>query len=143
MFLDIAKKKLVDSQIVYQQLFTHQVNVLSAYKLWAEKKDMANDDPVCMVEAFESLAHKYFPMLQSTSPPAGAWSKNFLWDLSGYSLSVQGIHCKMAGKSSKYAWFFCFCTELIYFEVGSILRLGAHMCDLALVEKYLEAIEDE
>jgi hypothetical protein len=61
----------VDGLKIFQRIFTHQVNMLVAYKKLAEKKEMASDNPACTAKAFKSLAHKYFPLLDSTAALKG------------------------------------------------------------------------
>jgi hypothetical protein len=102
-FLDLEVKKLVDGLGIFQRFFTHQVKVLIAYKKLAEKKEMASDDPACTAEAFESLAYKYFPFLDRTSPLKGCSLNNFYWPMTGYSMSARGVRFMMTSRSHKCA----------------------------------------
>lgn len=107
----------IDGKIVYQQLFAHQVKVLTRYKTMAEQKNMKAEEPACTGAAFESLVEKYFPHWHSSPIPDGASLDNFDWPAKGYTI-VRQIQKKKISEPSRSESVIpfactCLCTDVL------------------------------
>ena len=76
MLFDPQKNVLLDSEVVFKELFCQHIEELISYKRAAEKNEVYGEVEGCTAELLESLLKKYFP---AAMQPGGLRDNGFEW----------------------------------------------------------------
>ena len=79
-FCEDSSAHLVQAEVVYKDLHSHQIKTLAKYKQEAQLKNMVAQDAACSLAAFEAMAEKYFPGYKCQELLKGASVDDFDWD---------------------------------------------------------------
>jgi len=85
-FFNPASRKVIEGDVVYQDLLSHQIKTLIAYKEKAQLEEMEGEEKACTPAAFKAMGKKYFPAYHLRELPDGATVQDFQWEGAGYTL---------------------------------------------------------
>jgi hypothetical protein len=118
---DPEANRLVDGRIIFETLFSQQINSLIYYKKLAESKNIQGDELECTAEVLERLARKYFPHVLARP---GLAKTGFEWDGIRYVVRVRrGVATSYTGPGKlssfvKTAFFYNEASFTMKFKVG-------------------------
>jgi hypothetical protein len=107
MFFEPEAGRLENGELIFNALFSQQINALIHYKKAAESRNIHSEALECTAEVLESLIQKYFPHALTLHGPS---SKGFEWDGAKYVVQARrGLAASYMGpckhpSSVKTAW---------------------------------------
>ena len=85
-FFNPASQYVIEGNVVYQDLLSHQIKTLIAYNEKTQLEEMEGEENACMPAAFKVMGKKYFPAYHLQELPDGATVQDFQWEGAEYIL---------------------------------------------------------